>query len=300
MSHVDRLTAHQEQLKDLLIGIDQGLEDHLAWNQKLIRCVLLHDAPDEDMLGVNAHHQCRFGQWLAAERPKLGSFDEGSTQAVELNHQRMHDAVRALCEKAVHGLPAHAQDFHAYEAAQIAMVTTLNALRRSIAEVSLNLDELTGLPLRNGLDFAFQIRQKDAVRQSAPLYLAMVDVDHFKVVNDTWGHPVGDQALRHLARLMVSCLRDNDVVVRFGGEEFLFLLLGHDAKIVMERILYEVRTHPMAMPECPSGLSMTITAGLTPVGLMDTLASAVERADQALLLGKHSGRDRCVLAPLPD
>ena len=62
------------------------------------------------------------------------------------------------------------------------------------------LDALTALPLRNGLDYAFRIRQRDAVRDGLPLYLAMVDVDHFKVVNDTWGHSVGDLALQHLAR----------------------------------------------------------------------------------------------------
>ena len=205
-------------------------------------------------------------------------FDEAATIAVDQNHQRMHAAVCALCEGAAEQKPAHLTDVQAYEAAQSAMIDGLNALRQRVVDAILHFDALTGLPLRNGLEYAFHIRRKDAIRQGVPLYVAMIDVDFFKRINDTWGHPVGDLALQHLARLMTACLRDNDIAVRYGGEEFLFLLLGHEAEKVTQRILEEVRQHPMPM-EGSMALPMTVTAGLTVVSPSDSLASAVDRAD---------------------
>jgi diguanylate cyclase len=298
MDLVNQLATQQDQFKKLLAGIDRGIQDHLAWNQRLLRCALLRDPPGEDILNLDAYQHCQFGKWLLAERATLTGFDPTTTRDVEHQHRAMHDAVRMLCEQASCGMPVRLEDLQAYETAQTTMVDRLNVLRQRVAESVLQMDALTGLPLRNGLDYAFQIRQKDAARQSVPLHLAMVDVDHFKVVNDTWGHPVGDTALKHLSKLMTGCLRDNDIGVRYGGEEFLFLLLGHEAEAVVQRILNEVRSHPMVMGG-GAKLPMTVTAGVTPVSPMDTLASAVSRADAALLHGKQSGRDRYVLVPIP-
>lgn len=247
MTHVSRLAVQQNELNGLLQGIDRGIQDHLAWNQKLIRWALMHERPEADMLRADSYQSCQFGQWLVAQRRTL--------------------------------------------------IDGLNVLRQRVVDAILHFDALTSLPLRNGLEYAFHIRRKDAVRQGVPLYVAMIDVDFFKRINDTWGHPVGDLALQHLARLMTACLRDNDIAVRYGGEEFLFLLLGHEAEKVTQRILEEVRQHPMPM-EGSMALPMTVTAGLTVVSPSDSLAYAVDRADQALLTGKHSGRDRHVLALL--
>ena len=282
--------------ESLLTGIDQGIQAHLAWNQRLMRCVLSHESPGEDMLQSDAHRRCLFGQWFLAEKATLAGFDAAATQALEHQHQAMHDAVRVLCTQSAHGQAASAPDLQAYEAGQTGMVASLHTLRRKVAESLPQLDALTRLPLRNGLDYAFRIRQRDAARSGQLLHLAMVDVDHFKRVNDTWGHRVGDLALRHLAGLMTGCLRGNDVVIRYGGEEFLFLLLGAEAGCAIQRLLDAVRAHPMVLEGGPT-LAMTVTAGLATVGAGDSLASAIDRADHALLQGKHEGRDRYVIAP---
>jgi diguanylate cyclase (GGDEF)-like protein len=286
----------QRHFESLIAGIDQGLQAHLAWNQRLMRCALLHESPGEDMLKPDAHRRCVFGKWFLTEKDGLASFDAATTEELERRHQDMHDAVRALCLASGQGRPATLQAFRAYEAGQTGMVACLNALRQKVSDSLLQHDALTGLPLRNGLDYAFRIRQKDAVRDGEPLHLAMVDVDHFKRVNDSWGHSVGDLALQHLVRLMTGCLRENDIVIRYGGEEFLFLLLGTEAEAVVRRLLDEVRTHPMPL-EGGQALAMTVTAGLARVGPQDSLASAIDRADHALLQGKQAGRDRVVLAP---
>lgn len=292
------MVQQKRLFQSLLANIDQGIEAHLAWNQRLMRCALLHEAPGDDMMQPDAHHQCVFGQWFLGEQDTLNTFDAGLTQALEQHHRAMHDAVRSLCQQAAQGRPADAADLQAYEGGQLAMVANLNLLRQRVADSVLQYDALTGLPLRNGLNYAFDIRQRDAARLGLPLHLAMVDVDHFKKVNDVWGHSVGDLALQHLARLMTGCLRENDIVIRYGGEEFLFLLLGPAPEGVVKRLLDEVRGHPMPLAG-GGALAMTVTAGLTPVRPEDALASAIDRADHALLAGKQQGRDRYVLAAAP-
>ncbi|MDP3699890.1 MAG: diguanylate cyclase [Hylemonella sp.] len=288
----------QRHFESLLTGIDQGVQAHLAWNQRLMRCALLHESPGEDMMQPDAHRRCIFGKWFLTEQPALAGLDAQTTTELERQHRAMHDAVRALCTQSSQGQPASEPDLHAYELGQTAMMACLNTLRQKVGESVLQHDVLTGLPLRHGLSYAFDLRQKDAMRNGWPLHLAMVDVDHFKVVNDTWGHAVGDLALQHLSRLMSDCLRETDIVIRFGGEEFLFLLLGSGAEAVITRLLDEVRNHPMPMDNGQS-LRMTVTAGITPVLGTDTLEAAVNRADHAMLEGKLHGRDRFVIAQAP-
>lgn len=292
------MQAQEPQLfENLLAGIDRGLQAHMVWSQRLLRCALLHESPGDDMLGPDAHRRCVFGKWLLTEQDTLASFDAAAAAAVDQTHKAMHEAVRSLCRESLKGKPAYAKDLQAFEEGQTAMLKNLSTLRQRVAESVLKHDELTGLPLRNGLAYAFQIRRNDAARNGLELHVAMVDVDHFKAVNDTKGHQVGDLALQHLARLMTGCLRENDIVVRYGGEEFLFLLLGPGAERVVRRLLVEVRNNPMPLPGDQPPLKMTVTAGLTQVQPHDTLDAAVARADRALLDGKASGRDRYVIAP---
>jgi len=282
----------------LLQGIDWGLQAHVAWNQRLLRCALLRENPGDDMLRPDAHRRCRFGRWFLAQQQALMHFDAQAVQDLARHHQAMHEAVRALCECALRGIPASQADLRSYEDGQSGMVASLNVLRQRLAESVLQHDALTGLPLRNGLDVVFELRCKDALRLGVPLYLAMADVDHFKRVNDTHGHSAGDQALRHLATLMRESLRENDVLVRYGGEEFLLLLLGAEAEVVVQRLLNRLR-HTSLELDRGTKLTLTMTVGMTRVVPQDTLRTAIDRADRALLAGKQAGRDRYVMAALP-
>lgn len=212
-------------LETLLDGIDRGIEAHLAWNQRLMRCALLRESPGDDVLEPQAHTLCRFGVWFAAHRQQLDSFDAALVRRIAQSHQSMHDAVRRMCERMLLAQPGSADDLQAYEQGQSAMVTQLNALRELVARATTHHDVLTGLPLRHGLEYAFDLRRKDALRAEARLWLAMIDVDRFKMVNDTHGHAIGDQALQHVAQRMVACMRASDTLIRFGGEEFLALFV---------------------------------------------------------------------------
>ncbi len=159
-------------------------------------------------------------------------------------------------------------------------------------------DGLTGLANRR----AFQVRLEEEVDRSEryqhPFTLIILDIDHFKKVNDTHGHPAGDVVLRELARLLKAAVRDVDFVARYGGEEFVILLPetgGTHVREIAERIRSRTAKTPVKLPDGKE-ISFTISLGVACYPSCGrTGPELVDRADQALYVAKQSGRDRVCL-----
>jgi diguanylate cyclase (GGDEF)-like protein len=153
-------------------------------------------------------------------------------------------------------------------------------------------DALTGVFNRRGLEEGFAKLRGDG----QPMMLAMLDLDHFKAVNDMHSHGVGDDVLRQVGRLITEALRDRDLLGRYGGEEFTALLLEtslSEAKAVAERLRARVQAHGwQAMAD---GLVVTLSIGLVAVRPGEPFALAVARADALLYQAKAQGRN-CVIA----
>lgn len=148
-------------------------------------------------------------------------------------------------------------------------------------------DGLTGLANRRRLD------RDIADRNTGPTGAIMIDVDHFKAVNDAYGHQVGDDILRRLGTLLAHHVRVDDVVYRYGGEEFCVLLPDADAdatRRVADRLVHAART-----VDLPNGANITVSVGVART-LGNDVADAVEHADQALYRAKRQGRDQAVFA----
>jgi diguanylate cyclase (GGDEF)-like protein/PAS domain S-box-containing protein len=148
-------------------------------------------------------------------------------------------------------------------------------------------DALTGLPNRRALDDQLPREMARALRASSSLCLAIIDIDHFKVYNDTYGHLAGDRVLRECAGAWDSELRGEDTILRFGGEEFL-IVLPNCEPIDAEQIIERLRAATPAGQTCSAGL-----ARWRPGESVDDL---VARADKALYSAKETGRDRLVAA----
>ncbi len=152
---------------------------------------------------------------------------------------------------------------------------------------------LTGVANRR----AFDIRLAEATTRAAsgtPFALVMIDVDHFKRVNDRYGHPAGDAVLRWLGSTLRSAARQDDLVARYGGEEFVALLAGSraaGAAAWAERVRVQVATGPAPVPS-----GVTISAGVAAWLPGDGVADGVGRADAALYAAKAAGRDRVVVS----
>jgi diguanylate cyclase len=162
-------------------------------------------------------------------------------------------------------------------------------------------DDLTGLFNRRHMMDVLTQHQKRLVRSGHHRFcLAILDIDHFKRINDTHGHGVGDEVLRGFAQAAESVLRETDVLARWGGEEFLVLLNDTQpgqANIGLER-LRELLEKVTLVPHLPD-LKPTFSSGLTAYELSEPLHSCIERADQALYRAKSNGRNRTETAVAP-
>jgi diguanylate cyclase len=277
---------------------DAAIEAHMEWTRRILRCAVLRTSPGEDVLAAMAHTLCRFGGWFISNRAQLAAIDMHSTERIEAVHKTMHDAIRAICADILSGRPGKPAELEAFEQSQSELLTLLARLKTLMLSSAVRPDPLTGLPLRYGIESDFILCQKDARRNRSLLYVAMIDVDHFKRINDKHGHPTGDMVLRHLADTLKDAVRSNDPLYRFGGEEFLWLMRcesAAEAEQSAQRIVATIRATPAPIPD-GKPLALTVTLGLAQVGEEEDLASAIKHADAALYQGKKAGRDRYVIA----
>ncbi|GGH56204.1 hypothetical protein GCM10010975_14610 [Comamonas phosphati] len=159
------------------------------------------------------------------------------------------------------------------------------------------IDSLTGCWNRAEIMDRLTDRLAAANTEGTGFTAMMLDLDHFKRVNDCHGHLEGDAALRHFCEQLLACLREDDALGRLGGEEFLVLLGAADARVgcaVFERLRFSLRAQPLPLGGTPVVLSAS--AGIAVFDPGDVTATDVlKRADMALYQAKHQGRDRAVV-----
>jgi two-component system cell cycle response regulator len=161
-------------------------------------------------------------------------------------------------------------------------------------------DPLTGLSNRRALANALRVEIAHARRHGSPLSIALLDVDHFKMVNDVHGHPAGDQVLAAIGQLLRRELRSPDVPARWGGEEFVVILRHTDAAgsvVASERIRKAIEELVVCVGD--TKIPITASIGATEFSPSDTLELLVDRADRAMYRAKTGGRNRVELEPRP-
>jgi len=210
---------------------------------------------------------------------------------IDLHKLRLNDA-HALLEHGAYALPESDSDPLAY----------LQAVIDQLCALSLK-DPLTGLANRRYFQNVLG-REIDVVARSGePALLLMLDIDHFKKVNDTYGHPAGDAVLQAVGKALTKCVRPMDTVARFGGEEFVIILpscQGHYGHQVAERLRESVSALTVTFPNGDS-IQVTISIGgaYAPRWVRSTSELWMDRADIELYRAKSEGRNRVCIEPQP-
>ncbi|HUY81105.1 MAG TPA: GGDEF domain-containing protein [Acidobacteriaceae bacterium] len=152
-------------------------------------------------------------------------------------------------------------------------------------------DGLSGLMNRRTFDQVLQREIEYAGRRNVPVALLMIDIDHFKKVNDQYGHLMGDEVIRRISRLLSLNTRTMDAVARYGGEEFTMIL--RDIQLAQaESIAERLRMQIEALAGLPEPLRVTVSIGIAVACPGDTIATLLKRSDHALYLSKRTGRNR--------
>jgi diguanylate cyclase (GGDEF)-like protein len=234
---------------------------------------------------------------MEINRELSGAYEKVGDLASALAHYRDFHALEREAHNEVAAVRAR-MAVHSYELDNARLEAELHRVRSAELEAD-NLswqrqateDALTGLPNRR---FADQ-RLPELAAGGGPLCVAVADVDLFKGVNDRFGHFIGDEVLRRIAGILQSSVRDNDLVARFGGEEFMIALSAaelDDARARCEVLRAQVAAYPWE--QVHEGLRVTISVGLAAIRDSAGLSDALDLADRRLYDAKREGRNRVV------
>lgn len=233
-------------------------------------------------------------------KESLRSYQDSNDQFMQINDNvvRKHqDSVTQSAERMID----ISEIAHRFEDIQ-------NHLHNEVTRANSTIHELVGkvkeLEERSNIDPLTLVYNRYALKQHimslsavsdrlTTMYVLLLDIDDFKIVNDTYGHVAGDKVLIFVAKILKKALRDGDKIFRYGGEEFLIILNRINAEettTIGERILHLIRSNKLLFKN--QQLSITASIGATRYQKDDTLESIIERSDKALYKAKKSGKDR--------
>lgn len=248
----------------------------------------------EQLRGVISSARQFLATAISDNRTQIEALGEVSSQV------RSTGDPKPIIQKLVAELTRATARASALEANFLETSQELDLIRSSLqaAEQRSNTDALTGLANRRALEEFFRSAQIAAMEQGEPLSILMIDIDHFKSFNDSYGHQVGDQVLRLVAKILQDNVREADLAARYGGEEMMAVLPGVElvaCAAVAERIRRRVSEARLTRRTTGEELtSVTVSIGVAQFRLAESAEAMVERCDRALYLAKHLGRNRTV------
>jgi diguanylate cyclase len=281
---------------EMLGVIDAAIDECAEWLQTWHRAIVCGLDPDAAVVSEYSRFMSRFGSWLDLNRDQ-GLLNQAAFRELERLHEDMYGFGRFLALQASRGNPIPLAEYDAFIEKIEGFNGQARRLREAFRKAVSELDPLTGLNNRQIMMSVLARERERAIRTKAPCCFVLADIDHFKAVNDTYGHGAGDHVLRTVAGRFLANLRPYDDIFRYGGEEFLICLPNANegtATEVTDRLRMSLAEKPvMVLEDTP--LELTASFGLRLVTEDTPLKESIEQADRALYQSKHDGRNRLTL-----
>lgn len=293
------LNISKVEMQATLQQLDQALYNHEQWLASLTRTIICRLPYDERDVAEDAHRQCRFGQWCY-DKPPQALREHPAFIAMAIEHHRMHQLGAQLLLASAHDSSGLPKDYDSFRNALDRLRLEIDTMKHEIEDSLYNRDALTGA--ENRVRMLTKLRELHGLvkRRVHPCGIAIMDLDHFKTINDKYGHLFGDQVLATSVRHVVMHLRPYDSVFRYGGDEFLISLPDadlHITQVVIDRIREGIATLAFATDR-PKTISTTASFGITQLDSDVSVEESINRADTALYAAKTSGRNgSCVWNP---
>ena len=290
------IRIHPPDLQRMHDQLQAAIRGHAEWHRQLVRSLVCRLPPNPADLQDDAHQCCGFGQWLyhEAHRDLQG---RPEFESIEAEHRRLHGLAATLLRALVDSQSVSVASFDEFVAGSARLRLQLDSLRHEMAVALRSRDVLTGTYRRVEILPTLREARELAQRGIQHSCIAFMDLDHFKTVNDTYGHGLGDEVLAAAAKCVTDHLRRYDKVFRYGGDEFLLLLPGTTAEEswqLVERIRTGLARTQLGRAGSGEPIYLTASFGLTPVATDLEAEECIARADKALLLAKAAGRNRTV------
>jgi diguanylate cyclase len=285
IDQLEKLLSARQQLK-------QAVDSHDQWYKKVTRVMICNLQPDPRDLADDAHRACHFGQWYYGDIPDVLSTHDAFI-AMRPAHRRMHGIAAELLNLGSSGGVIPPQSYDEFVNALERFRLQLYSLLREVEELIYNRDPLTGAENRVGMLTAMREMLAMIRRGAQTCTIAIMDLDHFKQVNDDYGHIAGDNVLAAVVRFTKENLRPYDRVFRYGGEEFLIFqpfTAEQNGLSSIERI----RNGLHALPVTKDGekqIFISASFGITALEPEVSVEESIDRADRAMYEAKASGRD---------
>lgn len=282
----------RDVMHSILVQLDQSLNYHEQWSRALDRTLICRLKPDDNDLRQDAHRLCLFGQWYYGQALQH-LLEQPAFIAVEEEHRRMHALATELLTMEAAGAIIAPRDYDAFAITMERLRLQILSLRREVADFLYNRDPLTGANTRIGMVTKLREQQELVKRHVQSCCIAMMDLDHFKTVNDTYGHQAGDSVLVDSVRYLFEHLRPYDVVYRYGGEEFVICMQGMDlsqAHALVERLREGLFLNRVVIDEQLS-IARTASFGITLLDPDMPVEQSIGRSDKAMYAAKSAGRN---------
>ncbi len=284
----------REEVQKNIEQLEQALFNHQQWYNALTRTLICRLPGDEHDLSPMAHKACRFGQWYYGGKIAEKLREHPGFIAIGEEHQRMHQlCTQLLCENANNSI--RTIDYDKFANALERMRLEIYALKRELDDTLYNHDPLTGAITRVSMLPILREHQELIKREKQDCVIAMMDIDFFKKINDTYGHTTGDHVLIALIEYSVKHIRPYDKIFRYGGEEFLFFMQNTDLTVGLEMIsrLREGIAALLIDIGTQQSIHLSVSFGLTLLDPNVPVEESIDRADKALYMAKTGGRN-CV------
>ena len=289
---LDEIT--RDELQSVINQLKEAMYSHQQWYNALIRTLTCKQPANKHDCSTSAHTECRFGQWYYSHAPENLRMHPGFVAMGE-EHQRMHQLARLLLLAAEDGKSVTTIDYDNFANALERLRLEIYTLERELEDSLFNRDALTGAINRFGILPTLREQQELVRRRTLKCYIAMMDLDKFKSINDLYGHHAGDRVLSESVRYLIKSLRPYDKVFRYGGEEFLLCMPYTDFMPGQERL--KQLGEGIAALAIDIGekepIHVSASFGLAELDPDVPVETSIDRADKAMYAAKAAGRN-CV------
>ncbi len=287
--------------ENIIEDLERALHAHYSWIRRVQATLVCRTKPTPDDMAQDAHLRDDFGTWYHHERNEhLRHHPE--FKALGRKHRELHVAARNLIRLAAKGGRVAPMSYRAFQRRTDEFRARIASILGDAREMLRYSDPLTGIATRFAMLPRLDQERERAGRTGEQSSIGMVDLDHFKKINDTWGHNAGDIVLREVAHYLLKNIRRYDQVCRYGGEEFVILLPSTDprkAKRVLDRLRRGLKRRRIDVGNGET-LSVSASFGISALDPEEPIMASIDHADQAMYQAKQAGRNRVRIWPGDD